>query len=325
MRISFLLLLLHTLFFSQIAFAVDDVELKSALLKAIKTHDTAAVKAIADGGYESIDRDDVLQEKIYYYLEAEEERIRLAKEQAKADKLAQEQAKKKAAAAAAAAQKAAEEKAKADALAKQRAQQKAKADALAKQKAAERKARADALAAKKAAEEEKRKKALAAEKEKARKAAAEQKRKEAAAKQAAAAKPVPKPVVKTVPKPVVAPVVAAPAAAAAAAEKKEEPVIVSDKKLIGTWKQVTSAKVITFAINQDASFNLEEVEEDGTLTLLGTWKSDKNIFMLSIKKVQRNVHSRRTDIHRIYKIKILSKHRLVLRDQRNRIAYDLQR
>lgn len=320
MRISFLLLLLHTLFFSQIAFAVDDVELKSALLKAIKTHDTAAVKAIADGGYESIDRDDVLQEKIYYYLEAEEERIRLAKEQAKADKLAQEQAKKKAAAAAAAAQKAAEEKAKADALAKQRAQQKAKADALAKQKAAERKARADALAAKKAAEEEKRKKALAAEKEKARKAAAEQKRKEAAAKQAAAAKPVPKPVVKTVPKPVVAP-----AAAAAAAEKKEEPVIVSDKKLIGTWKQVTSAKVITFAINQDASFNLEEVEEDGTLTLLGTWKSDKNIFMLSIKKVQRNVHSRRTDIHRIYKIKILSKHRLVLRDQRNRIAYDLQR
>ncbi|WP_345977404.1 hypothetical protein [Sulfurimonas sp. HSL3-7] len=333
------------------AFAVDDVKLKSALLKAIKNHDTAAVKAIADGGHESIDRDDVLQEKIYIYLEAEDERIRLAKEKAKADVIA---AQKKAKADAAAAQKAAEEKAKSDTLAKQRAQQKAKADAVAAQKAAEekakadalakqkaaekkaaeKKARADALAAKKAAEEEKRKKALAAQKEKERKAAAEQKRKQAAAEKkaaaqkTAAAKPAPKPSVKTAPKVVVPTVVAAPAAAAAApsAEKMtEEPAIISDKKLIGTWKQLNSTKVTTFAINQDASFNLEEVEDDGTLTLLGTWKSNKNIFMLSIKKVQRNAHSRKTDIHRIYKIEILSNHRLVLRDQRNRIAYDLKR
>jgi len=70
---------------------------------------------------------------------------------------------------------------------------------------------------------------------------------------------------------------------------------------------------------------LEQVEDDGTLTISGTWKSEENIFMLSIKKVQRNVHSRETNIHRIYKVERLSKHRLVLRDKRNRIAYDLKR
>ncbi len=342
MRISFLLLLLNALFFTQTTFAVDDVRLKGDLLKAMKTHDTAAVRAIADGGHESIDRDDVLQEKIYIYLEEEEERIRLAKEKAKADaiaaqekakadELAKKQATEQTQADAAAAEKAARDKADADALAKKQAQEKARADALAKQKASEEKALADALAAKKAAEEKKRKEALAAKKERERKAAAEKKRKEeaAAAKKTVVPQSVPSaPKVKTVPKAVVAaPVVAAPAAAAAApsAAEKEEVLTFSDKKLIGTWKQVTGEKLITFAVNEDESFNLEEVEDDGTLTLLGTWKSDKNIFMLSIKKVQRNVHSRNTDIHRIYKIERLSSHRLVLRDQRNRIAYDLQR
>ena len=340
MRISFLLLLLNALFFAQTTFAVDDdVRLKGDLLKAMKTHDTAAVRAIADGGHESIDRDDVLQEKIYIYLEGEEERIRLAKEKAKADAIAAQEkakadelAKKQTQADAAAAQKAARDKADADALAKKQAQEKARADALAKQKASEEKAQADALAAKKAAEEKKRKEALAAKKERERKAAAEKKRKEeaAAAKKTVVQQSVPSaPKVKAVPKAVVAaPVVAAPVAAAAApsaAEKEEEVLTFSDKKLIGTWKQMTGEKLITFAVNEDASFNLEEVEDDGTLTLLGTWKSDKNIFMLSIKKVQRNVHSRKTDIHRIYKIERLSNHRLVLRDQRNRIAYDLKR
>jgi len=155
LRISFLLLLLNALFFAQTTFAVDDdVRLKGDLLKAMKTHDTAAVRAIADGGHESIDRDDVLQEKIYIYLEGEEERIRLAKEKAKADaiaaqekakadELAKKQATEQTQADAAAAQKAAKDKADADALAKKQAQEKARADALAKQKASEEKAQAD--------------------------------------------------------------------------------------------------------------------------------------------------------------------------------------
>jgi hypothetical protein len=91
------------------------------------------------------------------------------------------------------------------------------------------------------------------------------------------------------------------------------------------WKQVGSDKVSTLSVDKDGKFTLEEVEDDGTLTLKGTWRSDKNIFMLSIKKVQRNIHSRETNIHRIYKVEELSDYRLVLSDQRDRIAYDLKR
>ena len=91
------------------------------------------------------------------------------------------------------------------------------------------------------------------------------------------------------------------------------------------WKQVSSDRVNTLAVNKDGQFTLEEIEDDGTLTLTGTWRNDKNIFMLSIKKVQRNMHSRETSIHRIYKIEELNDHRLVLSDQRDRIAYDLKR
>ncbi len=88
---------------------------------------------------------------------------------------------------------------------------------------------------------------------------------------------------------------------------------------------MSSEKVITLVIDENTDFSLEQIEDDGTLVISGTWKSEENIFMLSIKKVQRNVHSRETDIHRIYKVERLSKHRLVLRDKRKRIAYDLKR
>ena len=346
MRISFLILLVNALLFTQIASAAkEDVKLKSALLKAIKTHDTKMVRALADGGYESIDRDDVLQEKIFEYLDAEREREIQAKEKVKADAIAKEKAKtdataakKRAAAAAVAAKKAAEDKKKKDALA---AKNKVKADAAAKKKAKQ-KAAAAAVAAKKAADKKKKKDALAAKKakeDKARKAkAAEKKRKDAAAakkkaaaeKQAKAKKAAPKKQaapkkaaskVEAAPKAVIAaPVVAAPVAAAAAA-----PLTASNKEVLGTWKQISSEKVITLTIEEDASFTLEQIEDDGTLTISGTWKSEENIFMMSIKKVQRNVHSRETSIHRIYKVERLSKHRFVLRDKRNRIAYDLKR
>ena len=373
LRISFLILFVNALFFTQIASAVSqDTKIKGALLKAMKTHDTSMVRAIADGGYESIDRDDGLQERIYDYLNAERERdekARLealatkksAEDKAKADVIAQQKAEKEAAAAVIAAEKAAadkkkqdaiaaQNKAKADALAKEEAQLKAAAAAVAARKAAKNKASADAVAkqnaekkaavaavaAKKAATEKKKKDALAAKKAQEKKArqakAAEQKRKADAKKKAAAQKqakpkkaaPKKSTAKKTVPKvkavPVVAaPIVAAPVVAAA------KPLTISDKKLIGTWKQVSSEKVITLNIEKDTNFILEQVEEDGTLTLTGTWKSEENIFMLSIKKVQRNVHSRETNIHRIYKVERLSKHRLVLRDKRNRIAYDLKR
>ena len=346
MRISFLILLVNALLFTQIASAAkEDVKLKSALLKAIKTHDTKMVRALADGGYESIDRDDVLQEKIFEYLDAEREREIQAKEKVKADAIAKEKAKtdataakKRAAAAAVAAKKAAEDKKKKDALA---AKNKVKADAAAKKKAKQ-KAAAAAVAAKKAADKKKKKDALAAKKakeDKARKAkAAEKKRKDAAAakkkaaaeKQAKAKKAAPKkqaapkkaaPKVEAAPKAVIAaPVVTAPVAAAAAA-----PLTVSNKELLGTWKQISSEKVITLLIKEDTNFTLEQIEDDGTLTISGTWKSEENIFMMTIKRVQRNVHTRETNIHRIYKVERLSKHRLVLRDKRNRIAYDLKR
>ncbi len=85
MRISFLILLMNALIFTQVSSAASEAtKLKGALLKAMKTHDTATVKALAEGGYESIDRDDVLQEKIYEYLDAERERDIQAKAKAKA-------------------------------------------------------------------------------------------------------------------------------------------------------------------------------------------------------------------------------------------------
>lgn len=350
MRISFLLLLLNALFFAQIASAAsEDTKLKGALLKALKTHDTPTVKALSAGGHESIDRDDVLQERIYNYLEDERQLEIQAKEKAKADVLAKQKAKEKAKTDAIAAKKAAEEKVKTDAIAKQKAEKKAAAAAVAAKKAAEDKKKKDALAAKnkvkadaaakkkaatvaataaavaaKKAKEKKARQAKAAEKK--RKDAAAAKKKAAAKKQPKAKKAAPKkavaakPKVKAVPKAaVVVPVVAVPVAAAAA------PLTIANQKLIGTWKQVSSEKVITLVVEEDTNFMLEQVEDDGTLVISGTWKSEENIFMLSIKKVQRNVHSRETNIHRIYKVDRLSKHRLVLRDKRNRIAYDLKR
>jgi len=366
LRITFLILLLNSLFFTQVVSAVsEEAKLKGALLKAMKTHDTQMVEAIASGGYEAIDRDDVLQERIYNYLEDERQHAIAAKEKAKADALAKEEAKEKARIDAEHAKEAAEAKAKTDAIAKENAaitaaaaavtakkvaEEKKKKDAItakkrAKQKAAanekaKKDAAAKAQARKKAAADKKKRDAIAAKNAKAKKAqqakAAEKKRKQAAAakKQVKAKKVAPKKVTpkKVTPKKVAAPkkvvapkvapkaVVAAPVAAAITV-----PLTVSDKKLIGTWKQVSSEKVITLVIKKDTSFSLEQVEDDGTLTILGTWKSEENIFMLSIKKVQRNVHTRDTDIHRIYKVERLSKHRLVLRDKRNRVAYDLKR
>lgn len=307
MRISFLLLLLNSLFFSQIASAVDEeTKLKSSLLKAIKTHDTPMVRALADGGYESIDRDDVLQEMIYNYFEEEKQRIRLAEEKAKADLLAAEEkaaaeklAAEKAEADAAAAQKAAEERAIADALAIQKAKEKAKADAIAAQKAKE-----------KWIAEEKKRKAEAAAKAK-------------AAKIAAVPSPAAAPAVHAAPEAVaVAAVVAVPAAVTAT--QKEAPTV-SDDKLTGTWKQVNRNKEIALTVNPDTTFSLSETKDDSTLTISGTWKSDKNAFMMSINNVQRNVHSRAADIQRIYKVEKPSSYRLVLRDKYGNIAYDLKR
>ncbi len=364
MRITFLILLLNSLFFTQVVSAVsEEAKLKGALLKAMKTHDTQMVEAIAGGGYEAIDRDDVLQERIYEYLDAERQRAIAAKEKAKADALAKQKAKEKAKIDAANAKKAAEAKAKTDAIAKQNAavaaaaaavtakkvaQEKKKADAIAAKKrakqkaAAKEKAKKDAAAKetarKKAAAEKKKRDALAAKKAKEKKAqqakAAEKKRQKAAAakkkapkKQVKAKKATPKKSIpkKATPKKVATPKVAPKAVVVAPVAVAAAPLTVSNKKLIGTWKQVSSEKVITLIIKEDTSFSLEQIEDDGTLTISGTWKSEESIFMLSIKKVQRNLHSRETDIHRIYKVERLSKHRLVLRDKRNRVAYDLKR
>jgi len=354
LRISFLLLLIHALLFTQVVSAASaETKLKGALLKAMKTHDTATVKALAGGDHESIDNDYVLQERIYEYLEEERVREQQAKEQAlaaekaaedkaKADVITKQNAEVAAAAALITAKKAAEDKKRQDAIA---AKQKVKADALAKEEASLKAAEA-AAAAKIAAAKKKEKDALAAKKAKEAKArqakAAEKKRKDAAAakkkaaapKQAKAKKVTPKkkaapkkktvvkatPKVKAVPK---AAVVAAPVAAAATAPAVQ--LSVTAKELVGTWKQISSEKVITLLVNADTSFMLEQVEDDGTLTIMGNWKHEEKIFMLSIKKVQRNVHTRETNIHRIYKVDRLSKHRLVLRDKRNRIAYDLKR
>lgn len=380
LRISFFLLLVNALLFTQIVSAVDDdTKLKSALLKAIKTHDTATVTALANGGHEAIDRDDVLQEKIYEYLDAERQREIKAKEDAKAAAIAKEEAQEKARLDAIAA----EEKKKTDAIAKQKAEAAAAAAAVAAKKAAEEKKKNDAIAAKKAAEAKKKQDAIAAKKAADAKAAAAAKQKAdaeaaaaaVAAKKAADAKkkqdaiaakkaadakakaaaqkkadtktvaPVKPaaaaaPKVQAAPKAVVAaPVVAAPIVADDENDDEDEmteeattetaaepaPITVSDQKLIGTWKQISSEKVITLVVEENRNFTLEQIEDDGTLTITGTWKSEENIFMMSIKKVQRNVHTRDTDIHRIYKVERLSAHRFVLRDKRNRIAYDLKR
>jgi len=377
LRITFFLLLVHTLLFTQIASAADtDKRLTGALLKAIKTHDTASVKALASGDHPSIDNDYVLQEKIYEYLEAEKEREekakadalaaeKVAQQKAKADTIAQEQAKQKAdaaaakkqadnkvepkantskakvqtstkqaasvtAAAAVTAKIAAEKKRKADAAKKAAAEKKRK-DAAAK-KAADKKKR-DALAAKKArdAKAAKARKAKAAEKKRKADAAAAKKR--AAAKKAQKKKVAPKkvtkkstPTVKAVtPKVKVAPKAAVVAAPVVVATKPAAPLSVTAKELVGKWKQISSEKVITLLINADTSFVLEQIEDDGTLVIKGNWKQEENIFMLTIRKVQRNVHTRETNIHRIYKVDRISKHRLVLRDKRKRIAYDLKR
>ena len=358
MRITFLILLLNSLVFTQVASAVsDDVKLKGALLKAMKTHDTQIVEAIANGGYEVIDRDDVLQERIYEYLDAERQRAIAAKEKAKADALAKEEEKEKARIDALKAQEVAEAKAKTDAIAKENAAVAAAAAAVTAQKVAAEKKKTDAIAAKKrakkqtvakekakkdaavkkkarqkAAADKKKRNALAAKKAKEKKAkqakAADKKRRQAAAaKKKAPKKKVSK---KATPKKVSVPRVAAPTVTPKAivvvpVAATVVPLTISDKKLIGTWKQVSSEKVITLVIKKNTNFSLEQVEDDGTLTILGTWKSEENIFMLSIKRVQRNVHTRDTDIHRIYKVERLSKHRLVLRDKRNRVAYDLKR
>ncbi|MCJ7765754.1 MAG: hypothetical protein MUP09_07420 [Thiovulaceae bacterium] len=288
MRISFLSLLFSSLFFAQIVSAAEnDSQAKSALLKAIDAEDTATVKKFAGSGNESIDRDDALQEKIYRYLEGEDQRVLLAKQ-----------------------------KAKADAVARNKAHAKARRDALAAKKAAEEKRKMDVLAAakaKKRADEKKRQQAAAEKKVPPVKAIA--KTPEAIAPKAKTA-------------PAIAVAVAAtpvPAAAVKAEEGLNAPLIISDMKLIGTWKQIGSNKVSTLVVNDDSSFMLKEVEDDGTLTLTGTWESDQSSFDLDITKVQHNIHSRETDINHFYKVEKLSNRRLVLRDQRDRIAYDLKR
>jgi len=382
LRISFLLLIVHALLFTQVASAASaEIKLKGALLKAIKTHDTATVKALAGGDYESIDNDYVLQEKIYEYLE--EERVRekeakakalaaekAAKDKAKAEAIAQDNAVKAAVAASIAAEEAAKnrkkqdtilaeknskkkkaaakKKAEQDTIAKRKAEKQAVAAVLAAKKAADNKKRHDATAAKekarlnalakeeastkaarddaavKMAAAKKKEKDAAAKKARQKKAAAKKRKDAAAKKKAAAKKATPKKKKTAVVKPkAAAAVVAVPVVAASKAPATQ--LSVTAKELVGLWKQISSEKVITLSVKADTSFMLEQVEDDGTLTIMGNWKHEENIFMLSIKKVQRNVHTRDTNIHRIYKVDRLSKHRLVLRDKRNRIAYDLKR
>jgi len=390
-----LLLLFNALLLTQVASAVsDDAKLKSTLLKAMKKHDTQKVEEIAGAGFESIDRDDELQMRIYDYLEAE----RIAKEKAKADALAaQEAAKKQQELDAVATQKAAKEaesqkaiaarqkadQAKKDTAAKKAAQDKKIAQQKQAQKAKEAKARkakqdkelaaAAALAAKqkataqkkreaatkkmaqdkKSAQQKQAKKAQAAKARKAKqqkdaaaaaalaskRKAADKKRREAAAKKAkqdkiaaqkkaaakqkaAAKKKAATPkrtAVKTTPK------AAVPVAVTTVTVVAPLALSDIDKKLVGEWKEVLPEKVSTLTINDNGSFLLEEVEEDGTLTLKGLWKNDKNILMLTIKKVQRNVHTRETNIHRVYKIELLEKNSLRILDKRRRVTYNLSR
>ena len=366
LRISFQILLANALLVSQLASASsnNDAQLRSALTRAMKTHDSVMVQAVANSGHESIDNDTALQEQIKSYFANEaayqEKSKQRAKATAQANKRAQakrraqdrEAAKAKEIAKAKeaveakettpkkkvveakppsapvveqislerdddTAQKEAEAQKAEQARQKQQKATQAKLaqEAEAKKVAASKKAQQQAKAEKEAAER-KRTKRLA-EEEAVRNAALQEKnRKIAASKKARAEK-------------------AQKAQDAKLAEKKrlaqekkvatQKPITISTKKLLGTWKEVNSDKVITLKIAKDGQFSLEQVEEDGTLSIAGTWKSEEDIFMMNIKKVQRNMHTRETDIHRVYKVVTLNKKQFVLHDKRKRIAYDLTR
>ena len=372
MRISFQILLANALLVSQLASASsnNDAQLRSALTRAMKTHDSVMVQAVANSGHESIDNDTALQEQIKSYFANEAAYQEKSKQRAKATAQANKraQAKRRAQAKEAAkaketakaeeaveakkvtkvkettpkkkvveakppsapvveqislerdddtAQKEAEAQKAEQARQKQQKATQAKLaqEAEAKKVAASRKAQQQAKAEKEAADR-KRTKRLA-EEEAVRNAALQEKnRKIAASKKVRAEK-------------------AQKAQDAKLAEKKrlaqekkvatQKPITISTKKLLGTWKEVNSDKVITLKIAKDGQFSLEQVEEDGTLSIAGTWKSEEDIFMMNIKKVQRNMHTRETDIHRVYKVVTLNKKQFVLHDKRKRIAYDLTR
>ena len=354
LRISFQILLANALLVSQLASASssNDAQLRSALTRAMKTHDTVMVQAVANSGHDSIDNDTKLQEQIksYFaneeaYQEARKERAKAAqvKKRVKAKKAAQKKKvvpekkvtpeKKKLEAVTpistptvehislerdddtaqkeAAAQKAEQARQKQQKVTEAKLAQEAKA----KKTAASKKAQQQAKAEKEAAER-KRTKRLA-EEEAVRNAALQEKnRKIAAAKKARAEKAKKVEVAK------------AKEEKRLAQKKKatiQKPLSISTKKLLGTWKEVNSDKVITLKIAKDGQFTLEQVEEDGTLSIAGTWKSEEDIFMMNIKKVKRNMHTRETDIHRVYKVVTLNKKHFILHDKRKRIAYDLTR
>lgn len=338
MRIPFLLLLANALLVTQIASAAasEETKLRGALLKAMKTHDTVMVKAVANSGHSSIDNDEILQQKIAEYLTHEKEYEEAARERAKKAALARKKAKKEAAERAAAkkaqivqqpashtdkaAQTAAEAAKKEEArknsakqeqqrLTREKEQQQARIDAKAKAKKEAAAKEAKRVAAQKAKEEK------LAQKEAVRLATQEEKKAKKRHEQELAAKKERERKAKAAEKKRIAAKKAHPS----------KPLTVSSKKLLGTWKEVNSDKVITLKIDKDGSFTLEQVEDDGTLNLMGTWKSEENIFMMGIKQVQRNVHTRETDIHRVYKVVELTKHSLVLNDKRNRLAYALKR
>ena len=347
MRISFQILLANALLVTQLASASsgDDAKLRAALVSAMKTHDSVMVQAVANSGHESIDNDAELQEQIKSYFANEEAYQKAQQQRAKAAAKKRKKEKKRAAAKKAqpkqkviatetpvveqislerdddTAQKEAEAQRAEAARQKQQKETEAKLaqETQSKKDAAARKAqhekllqqaKADKVAAekqraKRLAQEEAARVKAAAEKEKARKALALKKEKELKARKAKIAED------KRIQN------------KKSAAAKK--PLTVSMKKLIGTWKEVNSDKVVTMKISKDGQFTLEQVEEDGTLSLAGTWKSEEDIFILNIKQVQRNVHTRETDIHRVYKVVTLNKKQLVLHDKRDRVAYNLSR
>ena len=346
MRISFQILLANALLVSQLASASsgDDTQLRTALMRAMKTHDTVMVQAVANSGHESIDNDIELQEQIksYFANEAAYEKARnkraKAAAQAKSRAKVQKPAKSKAliqekkepevqermaapvveqislerdddtAQKEAEAQRAEQERQKLQKATEAKLAQEAQA----KKDATKLKAQKQAQLEKEAAQK-KRTERLAKEEAQRNAALKEKNRKIAAAKKARAKKAHDTRIAKE---------------QRIAKQKKaasQKPLSVSSKKLLGTWKEVNSEKVITLKIAKDAQFTLEQVEEDGTLLIAGTWKSEENIFMMNIKKVQRNMHTRETDIHRVYKVVTLNKKQLVLHDKRNRVAYDLSR
>ena len=338
MRISFQILLANALLVSQLASASsgDDAQLRGALMRAMQTHDTVMVQAVANSGHESIDNDTELQEQIKSYFANEaayqESRKKRAKAAAQAKKV--EKAKTVApvedkivtessvpvveqislerdddtAQKEAEAQRAEKERQKLQKATEAKLAQEAKSKKDAAKLKAQKQAKAEEAAAKKQRSER-----LAKEEAVRNAALKEKNRKIAAAKKARAKKAHDAQIAKE----------------KRLAKQKEaasqKPLTVSMKKLLGTWKEVNSNKVITLKIAKDGQFTLEQAEEDGTLFIAGTWKSEENIFMMNIKKVQRNMHTRETDIHRVYKVVTLNKKQLVLHDKRNRIAYDLSR